>query len=210
MDDRHSIVGILNSLEGRDSVEVLSSYIGEAVPRDDLSYQLSLEDSKVKLSERLLNFYHSIGECRIEWQCDLKKHKRIKKFRPGDSIVAGRIHVRPLEEMLLFDKKLEAEWWTKNLSEEERAELRKFRYLDFNDDYCRVGFIMKGKAIRDDKLYLIAQESEGFYPVDLSFDEYLKKWETYKGYQGWQYNYLFQNTENYRRMEHYLAQLFPE
>ena len=57
-------------------------------------------------------------------------------------------------------------------------------------------------------LYFITQ-GEGFYPVNLTFDEYITKWGAYKGYQGWQYNYMFQNTEDYRRMEHYLAELFP-
>ena len=209
MDYRQLFVEILATLKGHGSIEVSHDYIGEAVPCDDFSYRLILKDSKVKLSERLLEFYYSISECSIEWQCNLKKHKRIKKFRPGDSMVSGRIQIRPLEEMLLFDKKLEADWWTKILSKKEKAELRNFRYLDYNDDHSRVGFIMEDKVIRDDKLYFIAQE-EGFYPVDLTFDEYIKKWEVYKGYQGWQYNYMFQNTENYRRMEHYLVQLFPK
>jgi hypothetical protein len=209
MDYRQLFIGLLDSLEGHSWIEVFKDYIGGPIPRGDYSYKLVLEHYKIELSEKLWDFYHSLGACKIEWQCDLNEHTSVEKFHPDDSMLSGVIHIRPLERLVEFDKKLEADWWMKNLSEDEKADLYNFRYLDFNDDYTRVGFILEGDLLRDDMLYFITQDSEGFYPVDSTFDEYIKKWDVYKGFQGWQYNHFFQDTEDYRRMEHYLAQLFP-
>ena len=210
MDYRQSFLELLESLKENTLIEVLRDYVGVAVPEDDYSYQLTFKHFNIRLTERLAAFYHSMSGCQIEWQCDLNKHRNIKKYHADDSVLSGQIYIRPLDQMLEFDKKLEAEWWINNLSEDEKKDLYDFRYFDFNDDYIRVGFIKEDNVINAHKLYFLVQESEGFMPVNLSFDEYIEKWLTYRGYQGWQYGYFFNNTENHKRMMHYLDQLFAK
>ena len=205
-DFRKIITDLLEELNINSFIEIQKDYVG--VPVDDLLYNMITKHHKVTLSKKLSDFYHSMNSCRIEWSCDLNKHQTIKKYSEDDTIINGEIYIKPVEEMLDFEKKLEADWWIKNLSKEERNDLYNFRSFDFNDDYIRVGFIMEDNVIYDDKMVFIIQESSGFSQTGLIFDQYLKKIVEYKGFQGWQYNYFFQNTDNYKRMMFYLDQLF--
>jgi hypothetical protein len=201
---------LLDSLKKNNFIEVLKDYIGESVPRDDYSYQLALERFKIKPFEKLMKFYYSISSCNIQWQCDLNTHHEIKKFHPDDTIISGQVVIRQIDDMLEFDKKLEAGWWLYNLEQEEKKDLYNFRYFDFNDDNIRVGFITENNLMKEDQFYFITQKAEGFSPVNMSFDDYIKKWDLYKGYQGWQQNEFFKTTTNYKRMIHYLDQLFGD
>jgi hypothetical protein len=203
---RKIITDILEELNVNSFIEMQKDYVG--VPVDELLYSMITKHHKVNLSKKLSDFYHSMSGCRIEWSCDLNKYQNIKKYNADDTIITGEIYIKPVEEMLDFEKKLEADWWIKNLSEEERNDLHNFRSFDFNDDYTRVGFIIEDNALHDNKMVFITQESSGFSPTGLSFDQYLEKIFQYKGFQGWQYNYFFQNTNNYKRMMFYLDQLF--
>ncbi len=203
---RKIITDILEELNANSFIEMQKDYVG--VPVDELLYSMITKHHKVILSKKLSDFYHSMSGCRIEWSCDLNKYQNIKKYNEDDTIITGEIYIKPVEEMLDFEKKLEADWWIKNLSEEERNDLHNFRSFDFNDDYTRVGFIIEDNALHDNKMVFITQESSGFSPTGLSFDQYLEKIFEYKGFQGWQYNYFFQNTNNYKRMMFYLDQLF--
>jgi len=205
-DFRNNLVSLLDNLNSKPFIEVHNDYIG--VPVFKMTYDMATKHHEVTLSKKLFDFYHVMNSCKIEWSCDLNLRSNIKRYTSDDTIINGQIYIRPIEQMLVFDKKLEASWWMDNLHDEEKKDLRNFRYFDFNDDYIRVGFIIDEKKIIDDKMYFIVQESSGFSPTGLSFEQYLDKIIEYKGFQGWQYNYFFQNTENYKRMMFYLDQLF--
>jgi hypothetical protein len=206
MNFRNALVELLETLNSNNSIEVQKDHIGVPVYKE--IYETVTKHHQVTLSKKLFDFYHSMSSCRIEWSCDLNNNNNIKKYSPDDTTINGEIHIRSIGEMLDFDKKLEADWWISNLSDEERSDLYNFRYFDFNDDYIRVGFIINEKRILEEKLYFITQNSTGFIAADLSFDQYLEKIIEYKGFQGWQYNYFFQDSETYKRMMFYLERLF--
>jgi hypothetical protein len=147
-----------------------------------------------------------MSDCLIEWSCDLKK-QGLKLYDPGDELISGKIHIRPIEAMLQFDPKLTASLWTSGLDDDEKEDLYRFRNFDFNEDYLRTGFLINSQNELSEQLYFLAHESSGFCPVDLSFAEYLDKMLEYKGFLGWQYNHLFPMNDNHQRMMFYLEQL---
>ena len=210
MDYRQLFIDVSDSITRNIHLIVLKNDIGEPVPSDDLSYELALRRFNIVLFQKLLDLYYSVGYYHIEWECNLKDHVEIAKFHPDDTVVSGQIVIRTLDEMLEFDKKMEADWWVKNLDSEEKISLYDFRYFDFNDDDTRVGYILQQNAIIEKEFYFITQGAQGFYPANLNFEAYLKTMTMYKGYQGWQKNHFFQNTTNYKRMIHYLSQLFND
>lgn len=203
---RSNLIQLTNQISRNPFIELQRDYIGG--PTNDQVYKTLTEHYRLAISDKLFDLYHLMSSCEIEWTCDLNKHADIRKFNADDTIINGVIHVRPVGKLLPFDNKLEADWWTANLSAAELEDLHQFRYFDFNDDYIRVGFVIQGQTIPDHPMYFIMQRSTGFSPLDLSFEEYLDKIIEYKGFQGWPFNYLFQDTENYQRMMFYLNQLF--
>jgi hypothetical protein len=208
MEYRKMFVDFLKSLKENPMVELTDEFIGSTIPQNDFSFKLILENFKTEVPKKLLAFYHSMSSCRIEWHCDLDKNPGIKKMMPEDTVVSGRIQILSIEKMLEFDKKLEAAIWQDNLSEEEKKELQNFRYMDFNDDYIRVGFILKNNKIYMDDIYFITQNSEGFTSSGLTLEKYFEKMIADKGYQGWQYNHFFPGSENSKLMKYYLSQIF--
>jgi hypothetical protein len=203
---KETLIRFLDQLKSNPFVELQKDYIGVPVYQD--IYDQVLAFHKVELSKNLSDFYHIMSSCKIEWLCDLEKHTEIKKYVSEDAVINGNIYVRPVEDMLRFDKKLEADWWTRNLDETEKQDLRDFRYFDFNDDYIRVGFIIQDAKINEDEMYFIVQESTGFSPSGINFEQYLEKIILYKGFEGWQYNMYFPMTENNKRMQFYVDQIF--
>jgi hypothetical protein len=199
---------LLDLLKANPLIEINKDHIGAAIPENDFSFKLILDHYKLLVDDKILEFYHSMSSCHIEWECNLAKHPEIIKMDQLDTSVNGQINIFSIEKMLEFDKKLSTDIWNRNMSEEERSDLANFRYFDMNDDYTRVGFIIKNNYIHIAPLYFIAQQSEGFVNTGLSFQEYINLMLKYKGYQGWQYNHFFTGSANNKRMLYYLDQLF--
>src|SRR5688572_13406385 len=148
---RNSLIKLVEDLNKNPHMEVQKDYIGEPVFEE--TYDMVTKHHQVSLSSKLHDFYYKMSSCKINWSCDLEVSKSIRRYSEDDIFINGEIHIRPIEQLLVFDKKMEATWWKENLSEEEIKELYNFRYFDFNDDYIRVGFIIEEKKISDDKMY---------------------------------------------------------
>ena len=200
------INALVKDLQENTLIDIQDDRVGSST--NEFILNAVCKDNQVSIYRPLLEMYHQMSSCRIEWQCDLQKNNFINRYHPDDEYISGLIQIRPIELFLSYDEKLNSDWWQKNLLSEEKEDLKDFRYFNFNDDYLRVGYIIEKKKINEDNLVYILQESDGFGPFESSFDEYFDLILKYKGFQGWQYNHLFQNTENYRRMAFYLEQLF--
>lgn len=202
----NKIETLVAELENNDLIQVVNSRIGGNAPSDFLN---KMQDyHKVKVFKDIIDMYSEMTSCKIEWQCDLSIHDHIKKFSPDDEMVSGYIEIRPIEKFLAYDDRLNANWWVEHLEEDEATDLKKFRYLDFNDDYTRVGFIINEKEAIEDELFMLHQNAEGFYPAGMDFNKYFDAIIKYKGFQGFQYNMFFPDTDNAKRMSFYLEQLF--
>jgi len=208
MDYRSTFEGLLASLRAHPAIEITKEHLGAPIPRDDFSFNLILDHFQIRMPDTLLDLYHSMSSCVIEWKCDLGRNPQIAKLQPYDELVCGRINIHPVDELLEFDKALTAASWTDNLDEEERADLRNLRSFDGCDDDIRVGFILKDKSIGSGALHFIMRHSEGFIATGLTLDEYIERMVAYKGYQAWPYGHFFPASENRRSMMHYLNQLF--
>lgn len=204
-DFRTTLTDLLDTLNQNPLIEVESAFIGNPLPMEKIDKIVGKR--KIKLTEDIYELYRSISDCNIEWTCNLGE-KNVEKHMPDDDTACGRIQIRPIDEMLVFDTKLKASWWTRALEPEERADLRRFRYFDFNDDSIRVGYILNERNEIENQMYMLTQESTGFCPADLSLEAYLQKMIEYKGFQGWQSNYFYPHNGHRERMEFYLERLF--
>lgn len=206
MNYKSKIDTLVIALEGNDQIQIVNIRIGDGAQPDLLN--TVMEYHYVKVFKDILDMYGEMSYCKIEWQCDLSIHDHIKKFSPDDEMVSGYIEIRPIEKFLAYDDRLNANWWVEHLEEDEALDLKKFRYLDFNDDYARVGFIINEKEAIEDELFMLHQNAEGFYPAGMDFNKYFDAIIKYKGFQGFQYNMFFPDTDNSKRMSFYLEQLF--
>lgn len=206
MEYSNKIEKLVAELEGNDLIQVIKTYVGDGTSPDLLDQ--AMEYHHIKIFKDLMDMYSQMSSCKIEWQCDLSIHDHIKKFSPDDDMVNGSIQIRPIEKFLAYDDRLNAASWVGNLEQEEATDLKKFRYIDLNDDYTRVGFIINDDNKIEDEFFLIHQEAEGFYPTGLTFNKYFEALVQYKGLQGFQYNMFFPDTDNNKRMNFYLEQLF--
>lgn len=204
-DFRATLTDLLDTLNRNPLIEVESAHLGEPVPIE--KFDKLIGKKKIKITKEIHELYRSISECNIEWTCNLEA-KNVEKHMPEDLTACGRIQIRPIEKMLEFDTKLRAPWWTRALEPEEKKDLSRFRYFDFNDDSIRVGYILNERNEIEDQMYMLTQESTGFCPADLSFEAYLQKMIEYKGFQGWQSNHFYPHNGHRERMEYYLARLF--
>ncbi len=200
------INAFVKKLKENPLIDIQESKVGTLT--NEFIFNAVVKDNQVSIYRLLAEMYYQMSSCKIEWQCDLQKESSISRYHPDDKIISGLIQIRPIELFLSHDERLNSDWWQKNLLPEEKKDLKDFRYFDFNDDYIRVGYIIENKKIIEDNLVYLLQESDGFGPFNASFDEYFDLILKYKGFQGWQYNHLFQNTETYKRMTFYLGELF--
>ena len=203
-------IDLLQELKVNPVVEITENYIGAPVPDDDFSLKLTLNYFKMELPAKLLEFYHSMSSCKIEWRCNLDDHPDIKKMHSNDIFVSGRVSILSIEKLLEFDKKMTTPLWQSNLDDNERKDLENFRYMDYNDDYTRVGFIADKKRLDIENIYFLTQNSESFIKSEFTFDMYIQNMIKNKGYSGWQYNYFFPASENNSMMIHYLGQIFKK
>ncbi|MBG1267341.1 hypothetical protein [Nostoc sp. WHI] len=209
MDYRHFFISLLERLQSNSYIDVQHQWIGEST--DSFLLDVTLASLNFKIPEKLLEFYRNVDGLKIIWTCDLEQHGTLDKYNKDDSNFSGRLEILPFQDMVKFDPKMKSRVWTQFLDEEEREELNKFRYFDYNDDNIRVGFIFDNESSEEDMVF-IEQESEGFCPVNLSFDDYIRVMLSTKGFQGWQHTLFYKesSTNFVEKMKFYLKQLFPD
>lgn len=196
---------LISSLEKNTLIKVNKSKLNK--PLDKFGHEFLKDDLGIILTTEISPFYNDVNGCNIEWEINLNESKKIKKYFEDDAFISGRIKIFGVGNMLMTGDVLNSEPWLTNADETEVNDLINFRAIDYNDDSLHVGFLVEGKQIDTELVYML-DESDGLSKLPLTFDEYLEKMIEYKGYQGWVYNHLFQNNDMYERMKYYLNQIF--
>lgn len=196
---------LIKELENNKYIEITHCLVGEQIEEELINMLLSMYKVD-KIPNILFNIYKDLEIVEINWKYELDK-KEIKLFQEGESVISGTIKIFPLENLLMFEDKLNSEIFTGNFTSDELEDLENFRVFDYNDDYITFG-LFKSKNIIEEDLYYIKQESDGFSKPDINLQQYFDKMIESKGFFGWQYNMLFPETQSNKRMNYYLSKIF--
>ncbi len=180
---------------------------------EDWQLEMLCEAHKVTLDEEVLSLYREVNGAEIVWSVNLDEHRITRKHQDNSlSELRGRIDIRPLEDMLYYDNFFNNPSWSGKMDEVDLADLKNFRYIDYNDDDVRVGFVIDNDEICNELLYLL-RDSDGFGYLNCRIDYYVEALIQAKGFQGWQRTFIFRESEQLKRessLFFYIHQLFPE
>jgi hypothetical protein len=202
---------LVTRLEEHRAIRLEKVQLGDGI--EDWQLEILYEAHKVTLDEDVLSLYREVNGVEIVWVLNLDEHGIMRRQQDSDvNELFGRIEIRQLEDMLYYDKYLDNPSWSGMMAEEERIDLKNFRYIDYNDDDVRVGFVIDNGEIRNELLYLL-RDSNGFGYLNCTLDYYVEALIQAKGLQGWQQTFIFRESEQLRsesNLSFYMPQLFPE
>ena len=202
---------LVSQLENHQAIRVEKVNLRDGIK--DWQLEMVYESHEIVLDDQVLSLYKEVNGVDITWVVNLDKANLPRKAQ-DDSIheIFGRVEIYSLQKLLRYDNFLDGSSWSSRMDEEEYQDLKNFRYIDYNDDDVRVGFLIDNGEIRDELVYLL-RNSEGFGELNCKLHYYIEALIQAKGFNGWQRTFIFRDSEQLRQesdLFFYIPQLFPE
>jgi hypothetical protein len=162
-----------------------------------------LASTKLVIDEEIIKFYEQIACLQIDWEFNPNSEAALtlNSLEEEDSI-AGKANIVTLEELI-------AEYERKVSDPSSASTEIQYICFDAASNEMEVCLRVEKKSIAN-KLYLRSAYFKEVIDLKMGILKYINLLFHTKGFEYWQYAYIYRDSEAYEKLVHYVPQLFPD